>query len=177
MVLLAAIAVSVPSYMQIFCLENFGGGSLALQAMLNSYSVLLFYAFAIFIVAWILPRLAYAPATAPVILGRTLILSGTWLGYDTWQSQGQRLAEWVRLILVSGKYALLTNVGVALLLVTSGWHVRARMQRGEAVAPMLLVAGIAFFCAASALVAPMDGARSNNCIPNSELRHKSGIWA
>lgn len=144
-VLLAAIAISVPSYMQVFWLETYWGGSLALQVMLNSYSVLLFYAFAIFIVAWILPRLAQAPATAPVILGSALILLGTWLGYDTWQSQGESLAEWVRLILVSGKYALLTNLGVALLLVTFGWHVRARMQLGEAVVPMLLVAGIVLF--------------------------------
>lgn len=116
-----------------------------LAVLLNSYSVLLFYAFAIFIVAWILPRLAQAPTTAPAILGSGLILSGTWLGYDMWQSQGESLAEWMRLILVSGKYALLTNLGVALLLVTFGAHVRARMQQGEAIAPMLLVAGIVLF--------------------------------
>ena len=109
---------------------------------MNSYSVLLFYAFAIFIVAWILPLLAQAPATTPVILGGALILSGTWLGYDTWQSQGESFTEWVRLILVSGKYALLTNLGVALLLVTFGWHMRARMQQGEAIAPTLMVTGI-----------------------------------
>lgn len=150
MVLLAALAISVPSYMQMLWRETYWGGSIALQVMLSSYGVLLFYAFAIFIVAWILPRLAQAPTTAPAILGSALILLGTWLGYDMWESQGESLAEWVRLILVSGKYALLTNLGVALLLVTFGAHLRDRMQKGEPIAPILLVAGVVlFFCSVS----------------------------
>ncbi len=140
-VLLAAFAVSVPGFITTLWSETHWGGSIFLDLLLDLYGVLSFYFLAILCAAFLVGSMARSPYAAPALVGAGLVLLGTWLGFDTWKSQGETAVELARLTLVSGKYALLTNLGVALLIASFGWHLSRLREAGNSVVQILIVSG------------------------------------
>lgn len=149
-VLLAAIAVSTPSLFSTLQSEVYWGDSLILNLLLNLYGVLFFYTIAIFSAGLLIGPLSRAPYTLPAVVGSGAVFIGTFLGYDAWESQGQTTAELFRLVLVSGKYAFFTNFGVALMLLSLGWHMKNLLSAGYRLGPILLAIGtVMLFCGLS----------------------------
>jgi len=141
-VLLAAVAVSLPQMIGTIMSNEQWGGSTTLRLALDVYGVLAFYVFAIYLTAFIAPYLARNPYQTPLALGSIFIFIGTFLGYDYWGNSGENSIELLRLYLVSGKYALLVNYGMILLLVSFGVFIRSEMASGRDVTATLLTSGI-----------------------------------
>ena len=141
-VFFAAVLVAVPQIIATFMSDTPWGGSMPLSLVLDLYGVLAFYVFAIFLTALIIPYLAMNPYQASLVFGSILIFVGTFLGYDYWSFGGQNAIELLRLYLVSGKYALLVNYGMVLLLVSFGVFVRSEVTSGRDVTSILLTAGM-----------------------------------
>lgn len=141
LVLLAAVVVAIPEIVTTFQFQEYWGGSIFLNLFLDLYGVLLFYTFAICFAGLFISFLAQSPYVLPAIMGAAAIFIGTFLGYDAWPSQGQSMAEIVRLYLVSGKYAFFTNFGMALMLASLGWHMKNLLKTGVALGPILLAIG------------------------------------
>lgn len=142
-VLLAAIAVAVPSFLKTFLGGGeHWGGSMLMALLLDVQGVLFFYAAAIFTVAFFIGQISRAPFTFPLLLGSGLIFIGTWFGYDAWPHGEAGIIELLRLFLVSGKYAYLVNLGVALMLVSLGYLISNLLRSGVKVWPALLTIGV-----------------------------------
>lgn len=141
-VLLAAVLVASPEMLRTVMSHQPWGGSMPLALALNGYGVLSFYFFAIFLTALIIPYLTRNPYQVPLALGSTLIFIGTFLGYDYWRNSGPSGVELLRLYLISGKYALLVNYGIILLLASFGTLIRSEMKNGRDVNGILLTAGV-----------------------------------
>ncbi len=141
LVLLAAVVVAIPEIVTTLQFQEYWGGSILLNLFLDLYGVLLFYTFAIFFAGLFISFLAQSPYVVPAIMGALAIFIGTILGYDAWPSQGQSVAEIIRLYLVSGKYAFFTNFGMALMLASLGWHMKSLLKAGVALGPILLAIG------------------------------------
>ncbi|MEL7378772.1 MAG: acyltransferase family protein [Pseudomonadota bacterium] len=141
LVLVAAILVASPEMVETVLADERWGESLPLALILDGYGVLSFYVFAILVTALIIPYLSRNPYQAPLLLGSILIFFGTYLGYDSWSNSGQNGSELVRLYLVSGKYALLVNYGIVLLLVSFGTFIRREITGGRDVNGILMITG------------------------------------
>lgn len=142
LVLLAAIAVSIPGIIMIVHSEGYWGNALYLNLLLVLYGVLFFYALALFSTGLLIGPISRAPYTFPAIVGAALIFVGTWLGYDAWTPGGESGTELLRLFLVSGKFSYFVNFGIALMLASLGWHMAGLRKNGTRLAPILLSIGI-----------------------------------
>ncbi len=140
-VLLAAVLVSIPAMSNTLSAGE-AAGPVAFNLGLNIYGVLFFYFLAILVTALVIHHLARSSLAAPAVAGAVLIFVGTWLGHDSWPPGDEGLVELLRLFLVSGQYALLVNLGMALLMAALGWHLRELRQRGAQLGPVLLVIGL-----------------------------------
>lgn len=150
LVLLSAIAVSVPSMITTLQSDSYWGNALSLNIFLNLYGVLLFYALAIFSTGLLIGPISRAPYTFPAVVGSGLIFTGTWLGYDAWGPEPGTATELFRLFFVSGKYAYFVSFGFCLMLVSLGWHMRGLRKNGVRLAPVLLAIGVMMlFCGLS----------------------------
>lgn len=141
-ILFAALSVAFPGYLNTLIADEHWGESITLNLLLNTYGVLLFYALAVFSTGLLIFPLARKPYIFPIVLGAILVYVGSYLGYDAWSPHGETAAELLRLMLVSGKYGFLVNYGVALILVSFGWHLRQLLRSGREVGALLLVAGV-----------------------------------
>lgn len=141
LVFLAAVCVSIPTFLATLQSRSHWGNSLALNIALDLYGVLFFYTLAILCAGLLIGPISRAPYALPAVMGSGAVFVGTFLGYDAWASQGETLSELFRLVLVSGKYAFFTNFGVALMLVSLGWHMRNLLNSGQRLAPVLLSIG------------------------------------
>lgn len=140
-VLFAAIFISIPAYIGTLSSEYYWADSLLLDLLLNTYSVLIFYAMAIFCAGLTIGYMAHSPYITPLV-GAGLIFIGTYLGYDSWRPMGENLLEIARLLLVSGKYAFFVNFGVVLMIVGFGWRLSLMREEGQNVRPILVVTGL-----------------------------------
>lgn len=142
-VFFASALVSTPALINTLNSHIFWGDSITLNLILDAYGVLTFYVIAILFTSMIIPYIARSPYYFPMALGSALIYLGTFLGFDYWGSGHQTGTELLRLYLVSGKYAFLTNYGIVLLIVSFGVLIRAMMLEGKNVNKILFLSG---FC-------------------------------
>ncbi len=143
LVFFCSLAVALPETLD-FILhpaeEDVGGWTYGI--LLRQYSVLSFYAVAIFITAFCIGHIARDPVRRGLVYGAALVFIGTYLGYDAWPEEAGTLIEIVRLLVVSGKYAVFVLLGCSWMMIAVGVFVVRKMAANEDYRQDLTVAAI-----------------------------------
>lgn len=129
LVLLCSLVVVAPATIALFVETS--ERVRAFDLLLRQYSVLTFYAVAIFATGLACSALARDPWRTGLVAGATLVFAGSFLGYDAWPQGGETEWELLRLLFVSGKYGVFTLLGSAWLMLGLGVMIRRRVTAGE----------------------------------------------
>ena len=139
-VFLCALIISIPSIVTMGYQDYWVGATdhSYFDYFLSTYSVLIFYTFAIFISAFLIHPISQFPVILPITLGAGFVFIGTILGYEIWAAS----LESLRLIFVSGKYGVLVSLGCALLFLPIGHYLKQESFSDHAVKVVLPLIGI-----------------------------------
>lgn len=119
------LVVCVPLVRLEGILKIFGGNTELTHIPFVLYSIIAFYAIAVFLLPLILSVVRYRPMLSCLLLGSSLWLLHGYLAFRAWPQQGTlNLLEAFRLYLVSGPYALLPMLGTAILAMPLGLFLR-----------------------------------------------------
>lgn len=129
LVLVCALIVELPSTVETL-IGGATGAQLLFELALAQYSVLIFYAIAIFVSGALIQYIARNVLVFGLSVGPMLVFVGNFLGFDAWPPQPGTATEVVRLVLVSGHYGVFVLLGAAFMVMVIGHHIRSRLEAG-----------------------------------------------
>ncbi|KAA5542774.1 DUF1624 domain-containing protein [Roseiconus nitratireducens] len=127
-VLSYAILISIPAVIDLVADAEPSDDDFTWQFALCLYSVLLFYTLAMLITPLVLDWIKDEPMWKSIAIGSALILIGTKLAFSVWPYTGPGPLEYTRLLLVSGKYGLLTCYGCAACVIPIGYALHQQIR-------------------------------------------------